>query len=71
MNDSTVKVLERTIVNSLIDVVLCEIENEATPYVTWLFNKSDNGFHLGHYYRDSEMARNDYVMRVLMKTCKF
>ena len=71
MNDSTVKVLARTNVNRLIDVVLCEIENEATPYVTWLFNKSDNGYHLGHYYRNSEMARNDYEMRVLQKTLKF
>jgi hypothetical protein len=55
----------------MIDVVLCEIENEATPFVTWLYNKKDGGLHLGHYYRDQEMARNDYKMRVLMKQGKF
>jgi len=64
-------VLARTTIDEMIDVVFCEIENEATPYVTWLFNKKDNGLHLGHYYRDREMARNDYVMRVLMKQSKF
>jgi len=64
-------VLERTTIDCTIDIVLCEIENEATPYVTWLYNKKDGGFHLGHYYRNSEMARNDYEMRVLQKTLKF
>ena len=63
--------LARTTIDETIDVVLCRIENEGTPFVTWLFNKKDGGYHLGHYYRDSEMARNDYTMRVLMKQCKF
>jgi hypothetical protein len=71
MDESSIKVLARTIVCKTIDVVLCEIENEATPYVTWLHNKYDGGYHLGHYYRNSEMARNDYEMRVLQKTLKF
>lgn len=64
-------VLKRTTIDCMIDVVLCEIENEATPFVTWLYNKKDGGLHLGHYYRDQEMARNDYKMRVLMKQGKF
>jgi hypothetical protein len=65
------KMLHRYVVNETIDVVLCRIANEATPFVTWIYNKSDGGYHLGHYYRDSEMARNDFTLRVLMKTVKF
>jgi len=63
-------ILSRTVIDETIDVVLCRIENEGTPFVTWLYNKKDGGYHLGHYYRDSEMARNDYTLRVYKKQFK-
>ena len=64
--------IEKTIlcvpIDEKISIVLCRITNDATPFVTWLHNKSDGSYHLGHYHRDSEMARNDFALRVLKKT---
>jgi hypothetical protein len=64
--------IEQTILNVPIDakrsLVLCRVTDAVTPFVTWVHDSSDDTYHLGHYYRDKEMAQNDFALRVLKRS---
>ena len=63
-------ILTRVPIDETIDLVLCETNDSYTPFVTWIYNKSDKGYHLGHYHRDKQMARNDFLLRVIKYTLR-
>ena len=43
-----------------LEIVLCKIDNEYTPFVTWLHNKTDNGFYHGSYHSTLTEALTDF-----------
>ena len=61
--------MERIIIDSkagsfdYLEIVLCKIDNEYTPFVTWLHNKTDNGFYHGSYHSNLTEALADFTNR--------
>ena len=47
-----------------LSVVLCKIDNSYTPYVTWVYNHTDNGYYHGHYFDNILEAAHDFTTRV-------
>ena len=45
-----------------LSVVLCKVDG-ARPYVTWMKNSEDKGFHSGHYFETLEGALHDFNNR--------
>ena len=46
-----------------LEIVLCKIDNEYTPFVTWLHNKTDNGSYHGSYHSNLTEALADFTNR--------
>lgn len=44
-------------------VELWEIEDGMYKYATWLYNRSDKGWHCGHYFKTEDLARDDFRER--------
>ena len=45
-------------------IVLCYLPtNKMTPYVTWIYNESDNAFYEGNYFERIYKAIGDYLIR--------
>jgi len=45
------------------EFVMAHNPNAVTPWVTWVRNKDDPGYELGHYWFESSHARKDYALR--------
>ena len=45
-----------------LSVVFCK-KVDSEEYVTWSFNHSCGGFHLGHYFRSKAHAVKDFILR--------
>lgn len=43
-----------------LEIVLAEISDSITPFVTWGFNKQTGGYFWGHYFDDKEKALEDF-----------
>jgi len=53
-----------------LDIVLAYLPtNKLTPYVTWIYNHSDKGFHEGHYHERINDAIPEFLMRGHGKHC--
>jgi len=46
-----------------LEIVLCKVDNEHTPYVTWLHNHTDNGYYQGSYHTNILDAAKDFEER--------
>jgi len=46
-----------------LEIVLAEIPNGMTPFVTWGYNKQTGGYFWGHYFSDKETALEDFNKR--------
>lgn len=49
--------------DSDLSIVLCVIDNEFTPFVTWIYNRSDRAFYHGHYFQHESDAEKDFEKR--------
>jgi hypothetical protein len=57
--------------DSYLDIVLAYLpNNKITPYVTWIYNHSDGGFHEGHYYQWINTAIAEFLERGYIKLNK-
>jgi hypothetical protein len=57
-------------VDNYLYLVLCYLPtNEITPYVTWIYNKSDKGFHSGHYHERINNAIPEFLTRGGKSVC--
>jgi len=43
-----------------LEIVLCKIENDQTPFVTYLYNNTDNGYYHGSYHTSLLEAVYDF-----------
>jgi len=46
-----------------LSVVLCKIDNPMHPWVTWIYNHTDDGYYNGHYYESFTQAAVDFETR--------
>lgn len=47
-----------------LEIVLAELpHNTVTPFVTWGFNKQNNGYFWGHYFSSKQKALDDFNAR--------
>jgi hypothetical protein len=49
--------------DSYLSIVLCRIDNDFTPFVTWIYNRNDRAFYHGHYFQHESDARKDFEKR--------
>lgn len=49
-----------------LEIVLVEIPNNITPFVTWAYNKQTGGYFWGHYFTNKESALRDFNARPKM-----
>lgn len=57
-------------IDSYLDIVLCYLPtNKLTPYVTWIYNHSDKGFHSGHYHERINDAIPEFLTRGSKAVC--
>jgi len=57
-------------VDSYLNIVLAYLPtNKLTPYVTWIYNQTDNGFHEGHYHERINDAIPEFLMRGKNSCC--
>ena len=63
-----IKSYSDNLIDSYLDIVLCYLPtNKLTPYVTWIYNHSDNGFHEGHYHERINKAIPEFLERGYFK----
>lgn len=46
-----------------LSIVLARVDNKYQPWVTWVYNKNDDGYFWGHYFERYEDALDDFNNR--------
>ena len=63
-----IKPYSNNLADGYLDIVLCYLPtNNGTPYVTWIYNHSDGGFHEGHYHERINDAIPEFLERGYFK----